>query len=328
MQNLCNLGAAMLTGARFDDAGSFRMSQGGNPVAQMGGISTFSEYTTVDVNSCVKIPADIPFTSACLTGCGVGTGWGAAVNSADVQVGDTVVVMGIGGVGINAVQGAVHAGALNVIAVDPVPFKREKAEEFGATHTLASMKEATDLALELTEGQGADAAIVTVGVVTGEHVGETFSAIRKGGTTVVTGVTSFAEFGVPISLAELTLAQKRLQGSLYGGCSPSADIPRQLALYRAGRLKLDELVTTTYTLDQVAQATGTCTRARTSAASSCSTDHKGRGAATASVQRDERDQGGAGSGYSLGCLRPHLFGRIERVWCAVGGEGLLDRSAE
>jgi S-(hydroxymethyl)glutathione dehydrogenase/alcohol dehydrogenase len=222
-------------------------------VAQFGGVSTFSEYTTVDVNSCIKIPGDIPLDKACLTGCGVGTGWGSAVNSANLQVGDTVIVMGIGGIGINAVQGAAHVGATNIIAVDPLQFKRQKAEEFGATHSVESIEEAAEVARQFTNGQGADAAIVAVGVTTGEHVGQAFAAIRKGGTCVVTGVGDLTAIGVPISLADLTLSQKRLQGSLFGGCSPSLDIPRQLELYRAGKLKLDELVTTAYTLDQVAQ---------------------------------------------------------------------------
>jgi len=252
-QNLCDTGANTLTGSRFDDPESFRLSLDGAPVAQMAGISTFSEYTTVDINSCVKIPDDIPLTVACLTGCGVGTGWGSAVNGADIMVGDTVIVMGIGGIGINAVQGARHAGAANIIAVDPVAFKREKAQEMGATHAFDSMEEAAEVAKSFTNGQGADAAIVTVGVVHGEHIAQAFAAIRKGGTTVVTGVGPAAEVGIPVAPFELTLTQKRLQGMLFGACSPSIDILRQLELYRSGLLKLDELVTTTYTLDEVAK---------------------------------------------------------------------------
>jgi S-(hydroxymethyl)glutathione dehydrogenase/alcohol dehydrogenase len=253
MQNLCDLGATLLVGSRFDDPTSFRMSLDGAPVSQMVGISTFSEYTTVDQNSCVKIAEDIPLDKACLLGCGVGTGWGAAVNSADVQIGDTVIVMGIDGIGINAVQGASHAGAQTIIAVDPVPFKREKAQELGATHSCETMEEATELPKSFTNGQGADSSIVTVGVATGAHVGQAFAAIRKGGTCVVTGVGDLTEVGIPVPLAELTLYQKRIQGSLFGGCSPTVDIPLQLELYRTGTLKLDELITATYTLDEVAQ---------------------------------------------------------------------------
>jgi S-(hydroxymethyl)glutathione dehydrogenase/alcohol dehydrogenase len=252
-QNLCNLVAMMLVGSRFTDRTSFRMTLNGAPVAQYGGISTFSEYSTVDTRSCVKVPEDVPLDKVCLLGCAVSTGWGSAVNSADVQVGDTVIVMGIGGVGINAVQGARHAGARNIIAVDPVAFKREKAEEMGATHCFDNMEEATEVAKSFTRGQGADAAIVTVGITTGHHLAQGFASIRKGGTVVATGIARASEVGLPVSLAELTLYQKRIQGSLFGACSPAVDIPRQVELYQSGMLKLDELITSTYTLDQVAQ---------------------------------------------------------------------------
>lgn len=250
-QNLCDLGANLLVGSRFDDTDSYRLSLDGQPVGQMCGISTFCEYTTVDVNSAVKIADDIPLDKACLVGCGVGTGWGSAVNMAEVEPGHTVIVMGIGGIGINAVQGAAHAGASTIIAVDPVRFKREKAEELGATHAVDSMEEATELARSMTNGQGADSAIVTVGVVTGDHVAQAFAAIRKAGTCVVTGVANMASVGVPISLFELTLTQKRLQGAIFGGSSPSFDILRQLQLYQDGVLKLDELITSTYQLDDI-----------------------------------------------------------------------------
>jgi S-(hydroxymethyl)glutathione dehydrogenase/alcohol dehydrogenase len=253
MQNLCDLGYNMLFGSRLEDHTSFRMSLDGAPVAQMAGISTFAEYSTVDARSCVKIADDIPLDVACLTGCGVGTGWGSAVNSAEVRPGQTVIVMGIGGIGINAVQGAAHAGARNLIAVDPVSLKREMAQIMGATHVAENMQEATELARGMTNGQGADSAIVTVGRTTGAHLAEGFAAIRKGGTLVATGIGDNREVGVPVPIAELIMYQKRIQGSLYGACSPTADIPMQLEMYRSGKLKLDELITTRYTLDQVAQ---------------------------------------------------------------------------
>ena len=249
MQNLCDLGALLLAGTRQD--GSCRLSLDGQPVAQMCGISTFAEHTVVSVDSAVKISKDLPLDKACLTGCGVGTGWGSAVNSAEVQPGDTVIVMGIGGIGINAVQGAAHAGASNVIAVDPLEFKREKAQQMGATHAVASIEEADELAKSFTNGQGADSAIVTVGVLKPEHVSQAFAAIRKAGTVVVTGLGNAMDVGVPISLFELTLFQKRLQGSLFGASSPSRDILKMLQLYTDGKLKLDELVTRTYTLDEI-----------------------------------------------------------------------------
>ncbi|GAA1855874.1 NDMA-dependent alcohol dehydrogenase [Pseudonocardia ailaonensis] len=253
MQNLCDLGASLGTGARWDDPASFRLALDGAPVGQMCGLSTFCEYTTVSTASAVKIDKDVPLEIACLTGCGVGTGWGAAVNSAAVRPGQVVIVMGIGGIGINAVQGAAHAGAAAVIAVDPVELKRESALRFGATHAVEDIREAAGLARSMTGGQGADAAIVTVGVTLGSHVGAALRAIRKGGTTVVVGLGDVRSHEGDIPLMELVLYQKRLQGSLFGASAPSADIPAQLELWRRGALKLDELITTRYTLDQVAR---------------------------------------------------------------------------
>jgi S-(hydroxymethyl)glutathione dehydrogenase/alcohol dehydrogenase len=255
-QNICDLGAHILHGSRWEDPTDFRvkLADGGQPVGQMCGISTFLETTTVSADSAIKVDDDLPLDKVCLLGCSVGTGWGSAVNSGEVKPGHTVIVMGIGGIGINAVQGAVHAGAANVIAVDPVAFKREKAQELGATHAFDNMEEADELAKSLTNGQGADSAIVTTGVITPAHVAQAFNAIRKGGIAVVTGLGNIAsEEPLPISIAMLTLFQKRLQGSLYGECNANWDVRNQIELYRSGALKLDELITRTYSLDQVAQ---------------------------------------------------------------------------
>jgi NDMA-dependent alcohol dehydrogenase len=256
MQNLCDLGAGLLAGSRWEDPTSYRLklADGGGPVGQMCGISTFVETTTVSQDSCVKIPDDIPLEVACLVGCGVGTGWGSAVNAGGVQPGNTTIVMGIGGIGINAVQGAAHAGASNIIAVDPVAFKREKAQELGATHAVETMEEATEIAKQFTNGQGADQAIVTVGVLKPEMVGQAMASIRKAGTVVVTALGNIADTTpLPVSLADVTLFQKRIQGAMFGMSNPNWDILRQLQLYRDGVLKLDELVTKSYTLDEVAQ---------------------------------------------------------------------------
>lgn len=253
MQNLCNYGARALSGARPED-GSFRIhTLEGQPIGQMAGISTFAEHTVVNVASAVKLEKDLPLEKMCLLGCGVGTGWGSAVNSAQVRPGDTIIVMGVGGVGINAVQGAALAGASNVIAVDPVNMKREKALQLGATHSFVDIAEADAFAKTLTDGQGADAVIVTTGVVKGQHVAQAFGAIRKAGTVVVTAMGNVTDDGIPVSLGELTLYQKRIQGSLFGASNPSLDIPRQAQMYREGKLKLDELISSTYTLDEVAK---------------------------------------------------------------------------
>jgi Zn-dependent alcohol dehydrogenase len=151
---------------------------------------------------------------------------------------------------MNAVQGAAHAGAVVVIAVDPVEMKRTASLAFGATHAVASMEEATDIARSFTNGQGADSCIICVGVTTGEQVAQGVDSIRKAGTCVLTGLpAAIDDVAIPISIRHVVLFQKRLQGSLFGASSPSRDIPALLELYRQGRLKLDELITRRYTLD-------------------------------------------------------------------------------
>ena len=254
LSNLCNLGAATMTGSRPGRPGDYRMSEDGVPVGQACGISTFSEYTTVSTMSALKIDQDVPLASAALLGCGVPTGFGSAVNSARVSPGDVVIVMGMGGIGVNAVQGAAHAGARAVVVVDPEARKRALAPTFGATDAFADIAEATDHVRSLTDGQGADATIIAIGVVRAEHITAALASIRKAGTVVVTGLGPMAPTPVQLNLGELTLFQKRIQGSLFGQSNPRFDIPNYLRLYRSGALKLDELVTSTYTLDDVATA--------------------------------------------------------------------------
>ncbi|MGY1605627.1 NDMA-dependent alcohol dehydrogenase [Geodermatophilus sp. SYSU D00700] len=252
-QNLCDLGGRLFSGARIEDPSSFRMSYQGRPVAQAYGLAALSEHTVVDARSVVKIDPDLPLDKAALVACGVPTGWGSVTNMSDARNGDVVIVMGVGGVGINSVQAARAIGARAVIAVDPVEFKLETAKQLGATHTAATMAEATELARSLTNGQGADATVVAVGVTTGDHIAEAAMSIRKAGTVVLTGTGSMRNSGIPISPTMFTVFQKRMQGALFGGCNPRWDIPNLLSQYVAGTLKLDELVTRTYTLDQVAE---------------------------------------------------------------------------
>ncbi|MBW0100959.1 NDMA-dependent alcohol dehydrogenase [Pseudonocardia sp. KRD291] len=253
-QNLCDLGANALVGSRWNDPTSFRMQlEDGSPVGQALGISTFAEHTTVAVDSAIKAPADTPLERACLLGCAVGTGWGSAVTTGGVQAGDTVLILGSGGIGANAVQGAQHAGAARIIVVDPVAFKRDTALSLGATHAVATVEEGTQIAQSFTNGQGADVAIVTVGVITGEHIAQAFAGIRKQGTVVVTALGNVTDVGIPVPILELILFEKKIKGSLFGSSNPRADIPKLLDLYMSGYLKLDELVTTEYALDDINQ---------------------------------------------------------------------------
>ena len=214
-------------------------------------LGTFSERATISENSAIKVDDDLPLDKVVLIGCGVPTGFGSAVHAAETEPGDTIAIYGIGGIGINSVQGAALAGARNVVAIDPLANKREAAEQFGATHSCETAEQAQELIIQLTRGVGADKAIVTVGVVTSDVVTSAFNAIRKGGTVVVTGLADPMKNTIELSGAILTLFEKRIQGSLFGSGDPFHDIPRMVELYRAGDLKLDELITATYTLDQV-----------------------------------------------------------------------------
>ncbi|MGQ0844924.1 MAG: NDMA-dependent alcohol dehydrogenase [Sporichthyaceae bacterium] len=247
-QSICDMGATILEGSingRFPATG---------PQGDYGSlcmVGSFSQYNVIHQNSVVKVDDDLPLDKAVLVGCGVPTGWGSAVNTADVQPGETVVVVGVGGIGINAVQGARYAGAKNVIAVDPLENKREKAMELGATHAVATSEEAMELAMSLTRGVGADKGIITTDLVTEPQVTSTFHTISKGGTLVITGLNKLDLNNIVLPATLLTLFRKTVKGSLFGDCNPTTDIPKILGLYQSGDIKLDEIITRTYTIDEV-----------------------------------------------------------------------------
>jgi Zn-dependent alcohol dehydrogenase len=214
-------------------------------------LGTFSEYTCVAADSVIKVEKDLPFEAVALVSCGVATGWGSATNRANVEPGDTVVVVGIGGIGINAVQGAAMAGARHVVAVDPIEFKREKAMELGATHAYASMEEAFPEVNEMSWGMMADKVIMTPGVLYGDMMKLGTGLAGKGGTIVVTGIAPMDQTESSVNLFELAMWNKEIKGTIFGSLNPRADIPKLLGMYREGQLKLDELVTKTYDLDDV-----------------------------------------------------------------------------
>lgn len=250
MQSLCELGAYIAEGYQVSDHTS-RLHARGQDLRAMCMLGAFSRYTVVNEASCIKIENDVPLDRACLLGCGVVTGWGSAVNAGGVRPGDTVVVVGVGGIGINAVQGAKLAGAQHIVAVDPVEFKREIVHEFGATHAVSTSEQARALVAELTRGRMANVAINTMGVGSGEQIAKSLALIAKRGTVVVTNIHPAIETTVTMSAIDLTLMEKRVVGSLFGTANPRLDIPRLLDLYRSGHLKLDELVTRTYKLEDV-----------------------------------------------------------------------------
>lgn len=233
--------------------GTFRLHRNGNDIGQFCLVSTFSERTVVSDMSLVVIPDYYPLNRASLVGCGVATGVGAVIHRAKVVPGSTVLVIGCGGIGINAVQGAALAGARMIIAVDVFDFKLEQAKVFGATHTInAQSQNVEQVVQELTWGRGVDYAFEAI--ATPETIGQACNCTGKGGTTVVIGLTPATDLSIPVPPLQFVLYQKTLMGTIFGDSQPRIDIPNLLALYHAGKIKLDELTTKTYTLDQVNEA--------------------------------------------------------------------------
>jgi S-(hydroxymethyl)glutathione dehydrogenase/alcohol dehydrogenase len=173
------------------------------------------------------------------------------VRAGETRAGETVVIFGIGGVGINAVQGARYAGAANVIAIDPNPFKLEMASQLGATFTTSDLEQAREELIGLTRGQMADLAVVTVGVLEPEITADAVSLVGKAGRVVLTSVSRANTKTVSLTGSPLVGWHKRIQGSLAGGSNPIYEMPRLLDLYRSGELKLDEIITSRYALEQV-----------------------------------------------------------------------------
>jgi S-(hydroxymethyl)glutathione dehydrogenase/alcohol dehydrogenase len=245
LQNLCDSGARTQIGDQPRGRSRFRAHAGGSDIATMASLGTFAEWQVYDQNSLVKVvDKALPLNTICLVACGVQTGFGSAINAAE------------GGVGMNAVQGASLAGASHVVVVDPAPSKKTWAPQFGATEVFDNFAEADAFVKSVTNGQGADSAIVTIGVVKNAHIGQAYGAIRKAGTVVVTGVSAESESEPIPGLNAISIAmfQKRIQGALYGMGSPRDAMPELLRLYSVGRLKLDELITRRYALDDINQA--------------------------------------------------------------------------
>ena len=249
-QALCDNGAMALAGRQADGTSRHHAKDGTdlNCVCAIGG---FAEFSVLPRSSLIKIESHIPLKQACLVACGVVTGWGSATYAAQVQAGDTVVVVGVGGVGINAVQGASMSGARFVVAIDPVAFKREQALLFGATHTVEDLAEARQLVDDLTYGRLADRAIITVGLNDPQMMESVFALVRKAGRVVITSVTPATRHDVNLNLLSLTMNRKELVGCLFGNANPRYDVPRLLGLYETGKLKLDELITQTYDLSDI-----------------------------------------------------------------------------
>ena len=224
----------------------------GKDVRQMTRIGTMSELTVVPEQSLIAIDPHYPMDRAALVGCGVTTGVGAVINTAKVEPGSTVAVIGTGGVGLNVIQGAVLAAAERIIAIDRLAKKLKLSEQFGATHLVdASRVDPVAAVQELTNGLGADYAFEVIGnPVTIEQA---YNMIRPAGMAVIVGITRpDAHFALPTQ--QLIYSEKRLIGSYYGSSVPRRDMPKFLKLYDEGKLKLDNLITQTYRLEQINQA--------------------------------------------------------------------------
>jgi S-(hydroxymethyl)glutathione dehydrogenase / alcohol dehydrogenase len=249
----CITGLPHLCEHRFDPPPQPRVrNKKGQPLELKGNIGGFAEYVVVDESQVVKVPEEMPLDRAALLACGVITGFGGVVKRAAVRPFQSVVVMGAGGVGINAIQGAAYVGAYPIIAVDVLESRMKMAMDFGATHAVNARDEkAAEEIRRLTSGRGADFVFVTVGSVAAIKQGMSFTGQR--GTTVMIGLPSFKD---QLSFAPLEMipTEKNLIGGFMGATNLKVDIPHLIALYQTGRLKLDELITGRFPLERINEA--------------------------------------------------------------------------
>lgn len=251
-QNLCEEGGEHLVQGHLPD-GTFRFHRDGEDVGQYLLLGTFAEEIVVPETAVVPVPEEMPLDKASIVGCGVTTGFGSAAYRADIQPDDTVVVIGVGNVGLNAVQGAEKSGAGDIVAVDPIEFKRDTAREFGATHTVdPESEEPATFVDDLTDGKGAETAVFTVGVGDGEMIGQAYETLGKRGEVVVTATAPDEKIDVPP--VDLILTEKEVKGCLYGGASPLYSCERIIDMYLNDQYMLDELVTEAYDLSEINEA--------------------------------------------------------------------------
>ena len=251
----CTTGSPYICEANYAIGQETRIhTKKGDPVEQGLRTAAFAEYTVVDQSQVIPLPASMPLDRAALLACGVITGLGAVVNTAKVKPNSSVVVIGTGGVGLNAVQGAALAGAFPIIAVDLLDEKLKVAESFGATHTFNAATEPDLVAAikPLTQGRGADYVFVTVG--SPQAVKQSFYMIRPGGTAVIVGVPSLSAT-VELPVAHFIFGgPKTVTASFMGSTNLSVDVPHLVEMYQHGRLKLDELITQRYGLEHINEA--------------------------------------------------------------------------
>jgi NDMA-dependent alcohol dehydrogenase len=245
--NLCDTFVGPIWAGTMLD-GTPRLSWRGQPVYHYCGLASFAEYAVVPQESCIPIRKDVPLEVASLVGCAVATGVGAAIYTAGVRPGESVVVYGCGGIGLNILQGAALCGASTIIAVDSNPMKMEIARDFDATHTLMADQHTVQAVRDLTGGRGADHVFEAVGVPAVQEAA--LEAVRPGGTLTLVGLSPMGS-GTNLPGAIITRQEKVIKGSYYGTVNPSRDFPLLIDLYMAGKLKLDHLISNRYPLESI-----------------------------------------------------------------------------
>lgn len=230
--------------------GTTRLSQNGKPVHQLCAIASFAEEMVIPAGAAIRIDSDVALESACLIGCGVTTGAGAAMNTAKVKPGTSVAVIGCGGVGLSIIQGARIQGATTIIAIDPVAEKRQLALRLGATHAIDPFHEETHKVVKKLTGGGVHYAFEALGRI--ETIEQTWKLIRPTGEAIIVGVASLKE-QAEISVGGL-LAEYGIRGSVYGSCKPKEYLPQLVGLYKSGALKLDEMITRRIPLEEINEA--------------------------------------------------------------------------
>jgi len=255
-QNLCDMAAGIMGGRQISDGTSRHHSSSGADLTITCLVGCYARHAVVNEASVIPVDAGVPPEVACLTGCGVATGWGSSVYAGGVRPGDSVAVVGCGGLGSAAIQGARLAGARRVFAIDPVPFKRDKALSFGATHAAESVTAAFGLIREVTWGRMCDVVVLTMGTGRPDMMDDILALAAKRGRIVVTNIYPVST-GRPVpaltgmSFNGIAQWEKQIVGCIFGSVNSRADIPRLLGLYRDGLLDLDAMVTRTYPLEDI-----------------------------------------------------------------------------
>jgi S-(hydroxymethyl)glutathione dehydrogenase/alcohol dehydrogenase len=248
--NLCETYVGPIWAGTMLD-GTPRLSWKGKPVYHFCGLASFATHSVVPQQSCVVVRKDVPLDVAALVGCAVATGVGAAMYTAGVKAGDSVVVFGCGGVGLCILMGAKLCGASMIIGIDQNEQKLETARVFGATHALQSSETVVELIKEITGGRGADHAFEAVGLPKVQEAA--LEACRPGGNLILAGLSAMGT-GTNLPGAILTRQEKTVKGSYYGSVHPRRDFPMLLDLYRSGKLDLDRLISKRYALTQINEA--------------------------------------------------------------------------